>query len=250
MDTTTVTDLSPVSTVSIFDDIHNDNTNTSSDLFKFSHGLAGVDQTLNFMFVNILIATALIPIITALFLRIVITARNDRRRISAIASCRGQEFWSKDRYSYWGVIKRHFLYAPAGLIKCQQPAKGSTGGTTPISLPTCANIVVIVVYILSSAAYCLVISVRPCPQMVAEFRGRCGTLATFNVILTVLFALRNNPLISLLQISYDTFNLFHRWTARLVAVEATAHSSAFLYNTYGATHNEQSGGQSGGHSVG
>jgi predicted ferric reductase len=81
--------------------------------------------------------------------------------------------------------------------------------------------------------------------MVANFRGRCGALAAFNLIPTVLFALRNNPMIRITHVSYDTFNLFHRWTARLVAVEAIAHVSAFLYNTLKVTHE----GKSGWHSV-
>ncbi|KAH6846183.1 ferric reductase [Alternaria alternata] len=246
MDDTTTQNPSSPSDILPFDNLHNDKIDTSSESLKFSQGLAGVDQTTNYMFVNILIITALFPILIALCFRVFVAARNDRRRISAIASCRGQELWARDRYVYWGALKRHFLYAPVGPTKCRQPAKGSTGGTTSAPLPTRVHSLVIVVYILSNMAYCLVVSVRSRPQMVAEFRGRCGTLATFNLIFAVLFALRNNPLINLLHVSYDTFNLFHRWTARLVVVEATAHAAAFLYNTYRATHD----GKSGWHSVG
>jgi predicted ferric reductase len=233
------------SNVPTFDNIHSDRTNLSSDPFKFSHGLAGVEQPANYMFVYLLIATALMPTILALCLRVVIAARNDHRQVSTIASCRGQAFWAKDRYACWGILKRHFLYAPAGLSKRQEPAAGSTGGTTAAFLPTRAHAVAITLYMLSNVTYCLVISVHPRSQMVAEFRGRSGALATFNLILTVLFALRNNPLTNLLHVSYDTFNLFHRWTARLVVLEATAHVSAFLYNAYRVTHN----GESGWHSV-
>ncbi|KAF1832057.1 hypothetical protein BDW02DRAFT_571465 [Decorospora gaudefroyi] len=82
--------------------------------------------------------------------------------------------------------------------------------------------------------------------MLVEFRGRCGVLAAFNLIFTVLFALRNNPMIWLLHVSYDTFNLFHRWTARLVVLESLGHASAFLYNTYQVEYN----GKSGWHSIG
>ena len=246
MDDTTTQNPSSPSDILPFDNLHNDKIDTSSESLKFSQGLAGVDQTTNYMFVNILIITALFPILIALCFRVFVAARNDRRRISAIASCRGQELWARDRYVYWGALKRHFLYAPVGPTKCRQPAKGSTAGTTSAPLPTRVHSLVIVVYILSNMAYCLVVSVRSRPQMVAEFRGRCGTLATFNLIFAVLFALRNNPLINLLHVSYDTFNLFHRWTARLVVVEATAHAAAFLYNTYRATHD----GKSGWHSVG
>ena len=235
----------PISTLPSYaptlDDIHNGETNLSSDPFKFSHGLAGVNQSANDMFVHILIATALIPTILSFCLRIIIAARNDRRRVSTIASCRGQEFWARDRYAFWGALKQHFLYAPARLTKYRQPTGASTAGVTSVSLPTRAHVVVIALYILSNTAYCLVISVRPRSEMIAEFRGRCGSLATFNLVFTILFALRNNPLINLLQVSYDSFNLFHRWMARLVVVEAIAHVSAFLYSTYQVTYNGESG---------
>lgn len=41
-------------------------------------------------------------------------------------------------------------------------------------------------------------------------------------------AARNNPLISVLGISFDTFNLLHRWLGRIVIIEAFAHTVAFL----------------------
>lgn len=39
---------------------------------------------------------------------------------------------------------------------------------------------------------------------------------------------RNNPLISWLGISFDTFNLLHRWFGRIVALEAVTHVLAFF----------------------
>ena len=41
---------------------------------------------------------------------------------------------------------------------------------------------------------------------------------------------RNNPLIWLLNISFDTFNLFHRWLGRLVVIEALIHTIAWGAN--------------------
>lgn len=38
---------------------------------------------------------------------------------------------------------------------------------------------------------------------------------------------RNNPLINVLNISYDTFNLLHRWFGRVVALEILAHAIAY-----------------------
>jgi hypothetical protein len=43
-----------------------------------------------------------------------------------------------------------------------------------------------------------------------------------------LFAGRNNPLIGLLGISFDTFNLAHRLMGRVVILESLAHSIAHL----------------------
>ena len=43
-----------------------------------------------------------------------------------------------------------------------------------------------------------------------------------------LLAGRNNPLIPLLGISFDTYNLMHRWFGRIVILEAVAHTIAHL----------------------
>lgn len=38
---------------------------------------------------------------------------------------------------------------------------------------------------------------------------------------------RNNPLIIWLNVSFDTFNLIHRWLGRIVILEAITHTLAF-----------------------
>lgn len=42
----------------------------------------------------------------------------------------------------------------------------------------------------------------------------------------VILAGRNNPLIGLLNISFDNFNLVHRWFGRIVVLQALAHTIA------------------------
>jgi predicted ferric reductase len=108
-------------------------------------------------------------------------------------------------------------------------------------IPTKPQLVVIVGYVASNIAYCFAIPNQLPAQRFAEFRGRSGALAAFNLIFTILFALRNNPFIWILGVSYDTFNLFHRWTARLVILESVAHVTAFMYNTYRVTYEGKSG---------
>jgi hypothetical protein len=38
---------------------------------------------------------------------------------------------------------------------------------------------------------------------------------------------RNNPLINWLNLSFDTFNLLHRWFGRIVVLESLAHAIAW-----------------------
>ncbi|KAI9929087.1 hypothetical protein ASPWEDRAFT_49259 [Aspergillus wentii DTO 134E9] len=59
-------------------------------------------------------------------------------------------------------------------------------------------------------------------------RNRTGTMATVNLIPLVLMAGRNNPLITLLQVPFDTWNLLHRWLGRIVVLESLAHIFAFV----------------------
>jgi predicted ferric reductase len=56
-------------------------------------------------------------------------------------------------------------------------------------------------------------------------------MAVFNLFPTIVFASRNNPLIPILQVPFDTFQLFHRWAARLFILEAIIHTSAWIANT-------------------
>jgi len=44
-------------------------------------------------------------------------------------------------------------------------------------------------------------------------------------------AARNNPLINWLNLSFDTFNLLHRWFGRIVVLEALTHTIAWGVST-------------------
>lgn len=222
------------------DDVHANASVSNNDPFRFSHGLTGVDQPANYLFVNILIATILVPVAAAILFRVFTYVRNERRRLSMISSCRGQNFWKKDRYSWWGSLKRHFLYAPLMGDRHSRELR-ITSTVSAGNLPTRPQLLVIVIYVASNIAYCLAVPEQMHDQRFAELRGRCGALAAFNLIFTILFALRNNPFIFILGVSYDTFNLFHRWTARLVILESIAHVAAFTYNTYRVTYEGKSG---------
>ena len=61
----------------------------------------------------------------------------------------------------------------------------------------------------------------------ADLRGRSGYLAVWNCLALFVLMARNNPLIPFLKISYDTFNLFHRWIGRIVVIESVIHTFAW-----------------------
>ncbi|ETI28578.1 hypothetical protein G647_01028 [Cladophialophora carrionii CBS 160.54] len=65
-------------------------------------------------------------------------------------------------------------------------------------------------------------------QVLPILRNRTGTLSVVNLIPIMVTASIKNPLISLLDISYDTFNLMHRWFGRLAVLQAVAHTVCWL----------------------
>ncbi|KAK5047920.1 hypothetical protein LTR84_006108 [Exophiala bonariae] len=68
----------------------------------------------------------------------------------------------------------------------------------------------------------------PQRDTLAILRDRSGTLSVANMIPIMLLATAKNPLIWLLDISYDTFNLMHRWFGRLSALQAILHTLCWL----------------------
>lgn len=219
------------------DDIHANTSLANKDPFKFSHGLTGVDQPSNYLFVHILGATALVPMLFAFAYRLLMTARHNQRRTvwpaSRLTPGYGRFITNSSRV--WNAIKRHFLYA--SLWTSRHDNEASTLRPFYLRIPSKRpQAIVIAIYTLSNIAYSFAIPNWPRSQSIAEFRGRCGTLAALNLIFTILFALRNNPLIQILHVSYDSFNLFHRCAARLVVSQSIAHVSAFAYNAYAVTY--------------
>ena len=63
----------------------------------------------------------------------------------------------------------------------------------------------------------------PQTTLLQHLANRSGTLAVVNLIPLVILAGRNSPLVRLLDISYATFNLMHRWFGRIVIALAVTH---------------------------
>ncbi|KAF3059220.1 Ferric/cupric reductase transmembrane component 2 [Daldinia childiae] len=97
------------------------------------------------------------------------------------------------------------------------------------TLPTRFQFLFLVGYFATNIAFCVIHI--PFAESFADackqLRNRSGTLAVANMIPLFLMAGRNNPLIPLLGMSFDTFNLLHRWFGRIVALEAVCHTFSF-----------------------
>ncbi|CAD6588081.1 MAG: hypothetical protein ASARMPREDX12_003155 [Alectoria sarmentosa] len=123
----------------------------------------------------------------------------------------------------FGWIKQHLLYAP--LFHRRHQKQMRIGPVETGILPTRFQSMLLAGIIAMNVilwAYGIEWN-GPTITKLEHLRNRSGTLAVVNMIPLVIMAGRNNPLIGWLKISYNTFNLIHRWFGRIVASLAVAH---------------------------
>ncbi|KAL8994801.1 MAG: hypothetical protein Q9169_005337 [Polycauliona sp. 2 TL-2023] len=130
----------------------------------------------------------------------------------------------------YGAIKQHLLYAP--LFRRRHLRELHFGwfhlGYVPTRFQSLFLAAVIIMNVTLSVAGIEWEGTRA--AALSHLRNRTGTLSVINMIPLVVLAGRNNPLISLLNISFDNFNLVHRWFGRIVVLQALAHSLAEVLN--------------------
>ena len=123
-------------------------------------------------------------------------------------------------------IKQHFLYAPTFRKRHRQAFRflNMNCGILPSRFQSIFFFGVIAMNI----AFCTygIAWQGSRKTALSQVRNRTGTLAVVNMIPLVVLAGRNNPLITFLNFSFDTFNLVHRLFGRVVAVQAVVHSIA------------------------
>jgi predicted ferric reductase len=198
---------------------------------SYSWGLTGVDQKGNYRWVDVFLYVLLVLGLLLLGLRFANMFWRHTRHLAAMGSDR-QVYWERNQTRWWPWLNRHLLQAPLHKKKHNasfQISSAIDNGT----LPGRWHMIMLVIYVVMNLAFCLALPWSNPDQhaIIAALRGRSGTLAALNLVPTVLFALRNNPLIPLLQVSYDDFNLFHRWGARICIAETIVHTSCWLHNT-------------------
>jgi hypothetical protein len=154
------------------------------------------------------------------YVRTVACLHNDTQRYFAQA---GENF-------SW--FKRNVVYSP--ILRKRHNREFQVSSALNVgTLPTRLQLVFLLGYLATNVAFCVVTVdySGPLKQVASLVRNRTGYLALVNMIPLFLMAGRNNPLIDLLGMSFDTFNLLHRWLGRIVALEALAHTLAWLVST-------------------
>ncbi|KAI9720770.1 MAG: hypothetical protein M1812_002609 [Candelaria pacifica] len=106
------------------------------------------------------------------------------------------------------------------------------------NLPTRLHTLLLVGYLGTNLAFCVISIAWREGQAVflPQVRNRTGILSVVNMVPLFIMGGRNNPLIGILHIPYDTFNLLHRWLGRVAVLQAVCHTLAWailLVNTSG-----------------
>ncbi|KPM46187.1 hypothetical protein AK830_g296 [Neonectria ditissima] len=141
---------------------------------------------------------------------------------------------NNDRQRYFAIpspnlaaLKRHLLYAPVMSKRHNREIQLSSAINVG-TLPTRFQLLFLTAYFATNVVFC-VIDIPYAENVTiaaAALRNRSGVLAVMNMIPLFLLAGRNNPLIGLLGISFDTYNLIHRWFGRIVVLESLVHTLA------------------------
>lgn len=132
--------------------------------------------------------------------------------------------------NWWhGHLKRYLLDSPLFRTRHHREFKLSSAinmGTLPSRLQT----IYLVAYLSINFIF---------PVMFIDFssegkdaavqlRNHFGVLCIMNMLPLFLLAGRNNPLTKATSISFDTFNLVHRWIGRIVILQALGHTISWL----------------------
>lgn len=157
------------------------------------------------------------------YVRTVACLNNDTQRYFAIPNV------------YYARFKKHLLDAPLFRTRHHREFKLSSAigvGTLPSRL----QMFFIVGYFAVNVGFCVWrVDYSTFASGAGELLSRSGIMAVINMIPLFLLAGRNNPLIKLTGISFDTMNLMHRWFGRIVVLEAIAHTVCWMANKVHST---------------
>lgn len=135
-------------------------------------------------------------------------------------------------YKNYASLKKYLIYAPIFHKRHNREFQLSTAMNMGV-LPTRFQLFALTAYVGTNIAFCLarIHWDQPMSVVAVEMRHRSGILAVVNMVPLFVMSTRNNPLIHWLDISFDTFNLLHRWFGRIVVIESLLHTFAWVVST-------------------
>jgi Ferric reductase like transmembrane component len=142
-----------------------------------------------------------------------------------------QRYFSKPSESF-ATFKENLLYAPIFRKRHNREFQLSTAVNIG-TLPTRLQLLFLIAYFGTNITFC-VTSIdwdQDFATVSEEIRNRSGILAVVNLVPLFIMSARNNPLITWLNMPYDTFNLLHRWFGRIVVLETIVHTIAWAAAT-------------------
>ncbi|PHH76868.1 hypothetical protein CDD82_3766 [Ophiocordyceps australis] len=151
------------------------------------------------------------------------------RQVSAMSVPRDKQgYWRVSQWNWMPGLKKHLIYAPLFNKRHNREFRLSSAVNVG-TLPSRLHSLLLLLYLGSNVFYMFFLDWNAPNKFAicAELRGRSGTLAMVNMVPLIIFAGRNNPLIAMLKISFDTYNLLHRWVGRIVVAEVIIHTVAW-----------------------
>jgi len=140
-----------------------------------------------------------------------------------------QRFFAAPPSTWVLFIKKHVMYSP--LFRVRHSREFQLSSVVNVgTLPTRFQTFFLIGYLAGNIVFCtfMIDYAVGTTSMLGEVRNRTGVLAVVNMVPLFLLAGRNNPLVQLLGISFDTYNLIHRWLGRIVVLEAVAHTACWM----------------------
>ncbi|KAK6335638.1 hypothetical protein TWF696_002405 [Orbilia brochopaga] len=175
------------------------------------------------------LSLSFIAVIVVIY-RAVILIQSHLRHITCIND-KVQAFWAKPAPPFISKLKKDFLLAPLLGSRHNEHFKiGSAGGAGIVPTRFQALFLAILLALNVGLTVGSVDWDRSKGVILSELRNRSGVLAVTNMVPLFLLAGRNNPLIPMLRISFDTYNLIHRWLGRIVVLEALTHTISHILN--------------------
>jgi hypothetical protein len=127
------------------------------------------------------------------------------------------------------ALKKHLLYAP--IWGNRHSREFRMFRLHMGSLPLRLEMICLLIYLSLNVLFIVVTVdwwVSDYTEKMFQLKYTAGHLAVMNTPGLVLGAGRNNPLVQLLGIPFDTFNFMHRWVGRVITANAVIHMSAVL----------------------